>query len=193
MQSAVEKEALINLCPGILSPMNATIDYQTIATNIAMNMSSPPVTCVSECGMFTEHGELTWSVLSWREGLRKLADEIHKAEDELTLGQDFGLNIPNDAGDNWANEERGYGWTERHAFLPDKRALLAAMLTKPELKLAKLDNAGRLTFDRTAVWAFLHKCDALSEKVALLAFFTAGQTPHVSEFIEHKYANSTRP
>ena len=193
MQSAVEKEALINLRPGIMSPMNATIDYQSIATTIAMNTSSPPVTRVSECGMFTEHGELIWSVLNWRAGLRKLADEIHKELDELTLGQDFGLNIPNDANDDWANEERGYSWTERHAFLPDKRVLLAAMLAKPELKLAKLDDAGQLTFDRTAVWAFLTKCDALSEKIALLAFFTAGQTPRVSEFIEHKYANSTRP
>jgi hypothetical protein len=193
MQSAVEKEALINLRPGIMSPMNATIDYQSIATTIAMNMSSPPATRVSECGMFTEHRELIWSVLKWRAGLRKLANEIHKAEDELTFGQDFGLNIPNDAGDNWANEERGYSWTERHAFLPDKRLLLAAMLAKPELKLAKLDDAGQLTFDHAAVWAFLHKCDALSEKIALLAFFTAGQTPRVSEFIDHKHANSTRP
>ena len=113
--------------------------------------------------------------------------------DKLTLHQDFSLDIPNNACDDWANENRGYSWTENHAFLPDKRILLAAMLAKPELKLAQINNAGQLVFDHSAIWAFLHKCDALSEKIALLAFFTAGQTPCVSEFIEHKYANSTRP
>ena len=193
MQSAVKKEALINLSPDATTPMNTTIDYQSLATTIAMNSSSPPLTRVSECGMFTYHKELTWSVLSWRTALRRLADEIYEEMDELTLHQDFGLDIPNNAGDDWANEKQGYSWTENHAFLPDKRILLAAMLAKRELKLAQINNAGQLIFNHSAIWAFLHKCDALSEKIALLAFFTAGQTPRVSEFIEHKYANSTRP
>ena len=65
MQSAVKKEALINLSPDATTPMNTTIDYQSLATTIAMNSSSPPLICVSECWMFTDHKELTWSVLSW--------------------------------------------------------------------------------------------------------------------------------
>jgi hypothetical protein len=193
MQSAVEKEALINFLPGTMSPMNATIDYSRIATAIAMNTSSPPAMRVSECGMFNEYGELMWSVFHWRQGLRWLADRIHEKMGELTFHQDFGLNIPNNTGDDWANEDRGYSWTERHAFLPDKRLLLAAMLANPELKLAKIDDAGQLIFDHAAIWTFLHRCDALNEMIALLAFFTAGQTPRVSEFIDHKHANSTRP
>lgn len=189
----MEREALINLCPGAMSPMNATIDYQRFASSLAMNAASPPVTRVSECGMFITYGEHTLSIVKWREGLRKLASEITQELDDLCLNQTFDLVIPNTIPDDWGNDERGYSWTKNETFLPDKRVLLAAMLTKPELKLAHLDNAGQLNFDRAAIWTFILKCNSVNEKLALLAFFTAGQTPRVSEFIEHKYANSTKP
>jgi len=173
--------------------MNATIDYQRFATSIAMSSASPPVTRVSKCGMFITYKEHTLSVVNWRNGLRKLADELTADLEELCLNQTFGLNVPNTTFDDWGNDIRGYSWTQNEDFLIDPRSLLAAMLGKPELKLAKLDAAGDLVFDTVSVWEFIHKCDAVNEKLALLAFFTAGQTPRVSEFIEHKYANSTRP
>jgi len=189
----VEREATINLRPGALSPMNATINYQRFASSIAMSTGSPPVTRVSECGMFIHHKELSLSVVRWRIGLRTLADEVTVLMDDLCLNQDFGLSVPHTTYDDWGNDIRGYSWTKNGSFVKDSRGLLAAMLTKPELKLAKLDAQGQLKFDTASIWDFIHKCDRVNEKLALLSFFTAGQTPRVSEFIEHKYANSTRP
>ena len=67
------------------------------------------------------------------------------------------------------------------------------MLKEPGMRLARLGEAGEFRFNVAEVWTFLQKCDAVNEKLALLSFFTAGQTPCVSEFVQHKYANSTRP
>lgn len=191
--SAVESEAMINLRPGAISPMNATINYQRFASSIAMSTASPPATRVSPCGMFIYHRDLTLSVVKWRSGSRTLADELLVLMDDLCLHEDFGLSIPDTTYDDWGNDTRGYSWTKNGTFLTDNRSLLAAMLAKPELKLAKLDTQGQIKFDTASIWDFLNKCDVVNEKLALLAFFTAGQTPRVSEFIEHKYANSTRP
>ena len=67
------------------------------------------------------------------------------------------------------------------------------MLRSPALQLAKVNKAGNFQFNIAEVWDFLHKCDMINEKLALLSFFTAGQTPRVSEFVQHKFANSTQP
>ena len=190
---AVEREALCNLHPGVMSPMNATTDYQRFASSIAMNTSTPPNTRVSEDGMHITYSDKTLSIAKWRSGLRKLADEVTKELDDLCLNNLFGLSIPDNAFDDWANEERGYSWTKNGKFTEDKRSLLAAMLKNPASRLAKINEAGEFKFDIAQVWDFLHKCDSVNEKLALLSFFTAGQTPRVSEFVQHKFANSTRP
>jgi hypothetical protein len=189
----VEREALRNLPPGVTSPMNATQDYQRFASSIAMNASTPPNTRVSDDGMHITYSDKTLSISKWRNGLRRLADEVTKELDDLCRNSVFGLSIPDNVFDDWADEERGYSWTKNGKFTEDKRGLLKAMLNDPELQLAKLNEAGELKFNATEVWDFLHKCDSVNEKLALLSFFTAGQTPRVSEFVQHKFANSTRP
>ncbi|KIM38957.1 hypothetical protein M413DRAFT_75527, partial [Hebeloma cylindrosporum] len=191
--AAVECEALINFRPGATSPMNGTIDYQRFASSIAMNTSSPPATRVSSCGMFITYKDKTLDVSKWRSGLRKRADEVTKEIDDLCLHQTFDLHIPDDIFDDWGNDIRGYSWTKNNNLPAYKRCLLAAMLETPKLKLGRLNYAGEFKFDIASLWEFIHKCDSINEKLALLCFFTAGQTPRVSEFIEHKYANSTKP
>ena len=191
--SAVEREALLNLRPGAMSPMNATKDYQRFASYIAMNASSPPNTRVSDDGMHITYGDKTLSITKWRNGLRTLADEVTKELDELCLNNLFGLSIPDNIFDDWANEDRGYSWTKNGNFTEDKRILLAAMLKDPAMRLAKLNESGEFRFDIAEVWDFLHRCDSVNEKLSLLSFFTAGQTPRVTEFVEHKFSNSTRP
>lgn len=173
--------------------MNATIDYQRIASSMVMNTTTPPSTRVSEDGMYITYHDKTLSIVKWRAGLRKLADEVKRELDDLCLNQTFGLHIPLDVFDDWGNGTRGYSWTKNQNFLEDKRSLLAAMLKRPELKLATLSSTGKFNFYMPQVWDFIHKCDRVNAKIALLAFFTAGQTPRVSEFVEHKYANSSRP
>jgi hypothetical protein len=173
--------------------MNATIDYQRFASSLAMNASSPPNTRVSDDGMFITYGDKTLSIAKWRSGLRKLTDEVTKELDDLCQNNLFGLSIPDNVFDDWANEERSYSWTKNGKFTDDKRSLLAAMLKDPAMRLAKINDLGQFKFDIASVWDFLYKCDSVNEKLALLSFFTAGQTPRVSEFVEHKFSNSTRP
>ena len=112
----MEREALLNLRPGAMSPMNATADYQRFASSIAMNASSPPNMRVSNDGMYITYGETTLSIAKWRSGLRKLADEVTKELDDLCLNQMFGLSIPDNVFDDWANENRGYSWTKNGKF-----------------------------------------------------------------------------
>ena len=176
-----------------MSPMNTTKDYQRFASSVAMNTSTPPNTRVSEDGMHITYGDKTLSITKWRSGLRQLADEVTKELDDLCLNNHFGLSVPDNVFDDWSNEERGYSWTKNGQFTEDKRSLLAAMLKDPALRLAQLNEAGDFKFNIAEVWDFLHKCDSVNEKLALLSFFTAGQTPRVSEFVEHKFSNSTRP
>jgi hypothetical protein len=193
LDSAVEREALLNLRPGAMSPMNATEDYQRFASSLAMNASTPPNTRVSDDGMHITYGDTTLSIAKWRNGLRQLADEVTKELNDLCLNNLFGLSIPENVPDDWANEERGYSWTKNGNFIEDKRSLLAAMLKDPSRLLAKLNQTGKFEFNIAEVWDFLRKCDAVNEKLALLSFFTAGQTPRITEFVQHKWSNSTRP
>jgi len=193
LYSAVEREALINLRPGATSPMNSTADYQRFASYIAMNASTPPNTRISDDGMHITYNDKTLSIAKWRNGLQRLGDELEKELDNLCLNSLFGLSIPDNVFDDWANEERGYSWTKNGKFIEDKRSLLSAMLKDPTLRLAKLNEAQEFEFNIAEVWDFLHKCDSVNEKLALFSFFTAGQTPRVAEFVEHKFANSTRP
>lgn len=173
--------------------MNSTIDYQRFASSIAKNASSPPNTRVSDDGMHITYVNKTLSISKWRSGLRRLADEVTKELDDLCMNNLFGLCIPDNVFDDWANEERGYSWTKNGKFTEDKRSLLAVMLKDPTKNLAKLNEAGEFKFNIAEVWDFLHKCDSVNEKLALLSFFTAGQTPRITEFVQHKFANSTRP
>jgi hypothetical protein len=173
--------------------MNATIDYQRLATTVVMKTTTPPNTRVSEDEMYITYHDKTLSFVKWRMGLRKLADEAREELDDLCLNQTFGLHIPLDTFDDWKNDNRGYSWTKNQKFLEDKQSLLAVLLKRPELKLATVSTAGKFKFHIVQVWDFINKCDRVNRKLALLAFFTAGQTPHASKFVEHKYANSTWP
>ena len=103
-----------------MSLMNATKDYQRFASSIALNTSSPPITRVSDDGMHITYGDKTLSISKWRSGLRKLADEVTKELDDLCLNNLFGLSVPDNVFDDWANEERGYSWTKNGQFTEDR-------------------------------------------------------------------------
>ena len=67
------------------------------------------------------------------------------------------------------------------------------MLKNPSQHLAYVDPQGELQICQLEAWGFLHKRNLIVEQLALFAFLTAGQPPHVTKFIDEKYANSTRP
>ena len=192
LSRSVKNEALPNLQPGVASPYNSCLDYQRYASAIALNTNTAPTTRVSQDGMSITFHAHTLNIAQWRQGLAKLADEI---EDELTIlcrGQEKHLSIPDLIPDDWDNKVRGYGWTTNEKFLTDTNQLLRVMLEDKTLELATIEN-NVLKFNPVKVWEFLHKCDSVNEKLSLLAFMTPGQTPRVEEFLEAKYANSTKP
>jgi len=58
---------------------------------------------------------------------------------------------------------------------------LAALLKDKDSGLATLTEDGELKFNHIKVWDFLHKCDAVNEKLAMLTFFTVGQTSRITD------------
>lgn len=181
------------MTPGIDSPYNTCVDYQRFVSALAYNTSTPPTTRVSDDGMFITFGSHTLSIAKWRKGLQDLQDEIVKELDDICLSQDFDLSIPPQSSDDWSNDTRGYGWTTTHQYLADKRQLLKKMLADPTQQLAYVDGSGDLQFNMATAWKFIHKCDSIVEKLALFSLCTAGQPPRVAEFVDFKFANSTRP
>jgi len=190
---AVYDEAILNIKPGVMSLMNATIGYQSFASSLAKNTQKPSNTRVSDDGMYITYADKTLSIVKWRIGLRKLADEVTEELDALCLHQTFGLDLDADVYDDWSNDHRGYSWTKNGKFIDDSRSLLAALLREQKSDLATIDEFGELRFKRSKVWEFINKCDVVNEKLSMLAFFTAGQTSRITEFVEHKFSNSTRP
>ncbi|KAF8956798.1 hypothetical protein BDZ97DRAFT_1925070 [Flammula alnicola] len=189
---SVENEAMQNLQPGVLSPYNSCVDYQRYATALALNTNTPPTTRVTADGMFVTFKEHTLDIAKWRHGLHRLAAEIKSDLAELCMGQERHLQIPDIVPDDWTNEVRGYGWTKNARFLGEKRQLLKALLADPAVNLARIEDS-KFTFNATRCWDFSNRCDAVLEKILLFAFLTPGQTPRITEFMDHKFANSTRP
>ena len=188
---AVENYALLNLRPGANSPYNSCMDYQRFASAIALNSQSAPTTCVHEDNDRITYLGKTFSIKAWRTGLQRLATEIEQELTALTLGQDKLLQKSVQVEDDWSDETRGYSWVHQGQFVNNKLQLLKTMLLDPSSKLAIIENE-EFQFHASEVWKFLHACDALNEKLALFTLFTAGAAPRITEFVEHKYANSTR-
>ncbi|KAJ3485759.1 hypothetical protein NLJ89_g11871 [Agrocybe chaxingu] len=190
---AVEHEALPNLRPGALSPYNACVDYQRFASALALNANTPPTTRVSEDGYHISFREHTLHVPTWRQGMARLEQEVAAELDTLCYGGDFGLSIPDNVPDDWTNETRGYSWLSNASFLPEPRPLLKAMLEDPSLRLATLTSEGKLDMNTAAMWEVLGRCASIVSKLEVLTLTSPGQSPRITEFVEHKIANSTRP
>ena len=143
---------------------------------------------------FREH---TLSITTWRKGLAALALEIEEDLNSLCYGKRFGLIIPNVIPDDWSVTTRGYSWAKNdpNKFgIVDDRPLLHAIFNHADLALAVGGpNTDNLMLNHVLMRKLLAQCDSLNEKLALFAFFTAGQPPRVLEFLDHKWANSTRP
>ena len=193
MPRAVYDEAIQNIKPGVMSPMNATTEYQSLVTSIAKNTQKPPDMCVSDDGMDITYKEETLNIPKWRAGLRRLLNEAIKMLDKICLGKMFGLDLNAKAYDDWGNDHRGYSWTKNGEFIKERRSLLATLLKKHGSDLATVDEAGELNFKQGKVWEIIHECDKFNEMLRMLVMWTPGQTPRDAESAEHKFANSIRP
>jgi len=80
--------------------------------------------------------------------------------------------------------------------LEDPDALLKALMADPKLQLAFLrmtKDEEVLEFNHGALWQIMDECTKINRLLALLAFFTASQTPRITKFGAHKHTNSTHP
>jgi hypothetical protein len=157
-----------------------------------MNTHTPPTTRVSEDGLCINFREFAFSIPVWRYSLQKLARSIDDLLMEICLGHDFGFSVPKVVPDDWTSTARQYSCIHNAKFVPDQRGLLQKMLLLPGQRLAFVQE-NTLKFRPAIIQEFLNKCNNLLLKLALYAFFTAGQTPRVAEFMDHKFANSNRP
>ncbi|KAF9521438.1 hypothetical protein CPB83DRAFT_900727 [Crepidotus variabilis] len=190
---AIENEVKLNLHPTVDSPYNAVADYQLFATTLVYNGGAPPTTRVSKDGMHISYREVSLSIENWRGGIKRLGEELTVELDQLLYHKDFGLKIPDDVSDDWSSTKRGDSWTKNAKFLDDDRCLFKEMLNDPNLQLASVDKCGKLQLHKAPMQDALKRFEAFATRLSFYAFITAGQTPRITEFSEHKFANSTRP
>ena len=139
----VQQELVQNLRPGSRSPFNICQDYQRLATLIAMNANGPPTTRVSDHGMTITFREHTLHIPAFREGLAKLAADIEEELDNLCYSDSLGMRVPPVVPDDWANESRGYSWTNNdpeNFSLSNANPLFYRMLQDPDRMLVDIVN-----------------------------------------------------
>ncbi|PPR07569.1 hypothetical protein CVT24_008784 [Panaeolus cyanescens] len=191
--SCVQNEAAVAIVAGIDSPFNAVISYQRVASQLAYASTLPPTTVVSEDGYTVTYCGKLFNVHSWRAGLSKLYTNTSTLINELLRHQTYGLSIPEHVEDDWTSTLRGYSWVNNHPFVQTSRPLLRAMLSDPNCQLAKFDAEGHLVWNHGLVISLLNTITTVVKNLALLTLYTSGQPARISEFIDHKFANSDKP
>ena len=193
---AVEELCRKNFDPHSHSPFNIVEDYQMVATGLAKSGSnSPPTTIVHEGGKLIDYKGHCLSVPVWQTALQGLSRALKERIDAFCYNTDFSLRIPDSVPDDWTETKRGYSWIHNAEFLPNPDALLRAKMVDPKLQLASLretEDGNVLDLNAGAMWQIMDECAKINRDLACLAFFTAGSTPRITEFISHKHTNSTR-
>ena len=190
---AIEHQVQKNLDPSLLSPFNAIDEYQRFASALVYRSSAPPNTRTHDEGMKITFKEHTLDVRLWRKALAGLADRVAKNLDELCYHEDFGMKVPEKVPDDWTNFNRSYGWVDNADFMPDRLALLHRMIKDDSLDLARVTSDGKIELKSAAIWKVLDRCATINHDLALLCFFVNSQNTRISEYVEHKLRNSTRP
>ncbi|PPQ84106.1 hypothetical protein CVT24_002277, partial [Panaeolus cyanescens] len=190
--SSVQSEAALAIIAGIESPFNTVISYQRVASQLAYASTLPPTTIVSEDGYTITYCGTLFNVHQWRAGLAKLYTDTSLLINDILRGQTYGLNIPEHVDDDWTCTLRGYSWVNNFAFVPTSRPLLRALLSDPDHPMAQMDVDGNLVWNHGRVISILNDITAVLKNLALLTFYGSGQPVRISEFIDHKYANSDK-
>ncbi|KAF8054082.1 hypothetical protein FPV67DRAFT_1442194, partial [Lyophyllum atratum] len=182
------------IAAGVSSPYNAVIDYQRFASALAMNTDQAPATRVSEDGETIVYKSTTLEITPWRLGMRAGFEQLEVLLSEIGLGDPrFTHTIPQNTPDDWTNTDRGYSWLHNGQFTEDKRMLLKHMLANPNQNLCSVLRDGTLAWNVPSLLAFMKKAAEINRLLSVLAYLTAGQTPRMAEYVDHKIANSHRP
>ena len=144
---------------------------------------------VSEDGLYITYRATTLSISKWRSDLLNLLKQATSELQEILLGDDYGLKIPDYAPDDWDSMDVNHCWMDNSKFLPPD-TLLRAYLNKGTI--AGILEGSKFFFKVPAVWELLRKINTFQKRLFLLGYFLPGGVPHVSEFRDHKIRNDHR-
>jgi hypothetical protein len=79
--------------------------------------------------------------------------------------------------DDRADKTYGVGWAGKDQFLDNPQCAFRALINDPCSRFATVSALGGVVLNLTAMSDMLDRCNKLGLKIALLCFFTPGQTP----------------
>lgn len=147
---------------------------------------------VSEDGLSISYSEHTLRIPKWRQGLRTIADEIQSILQRLCLGQENTIRFRTNIKDNWRQEARGYGWTNRVAYLDNPAALMTALIRDSYWNMGSVVD-GKFCYNTSKAWEYMHLADSLTERLLFLTCNTIGQSPRIKELLDYTFVNGIRP
>ena len=194
---SVKHETSKNINPDLSSPYIICEEYQRFVSTLAINSESPPTTRISADGRFITFHDSTLDIENFRSGLKALLLEAIKEIDILCCGLDSELVIPSAVPDDWRNDKRGYSWVSHVQQLQTSitaTSLVQKIFENPSNQVLSLNKSGKKAITNpAAIMRYMKSCKSINQKLALLCYFLPGPSQRISQFIEHKYANSTRP
>jgi hypothetical protein len=182
-----------NLQAGVLCPFNAIIDYQQFASSLVISQSNPPTTRVSEDGATISYKEHTCNISHWISGLHKVHNLAKDAIDQVCQGNFTEVKIPAGLPDDWTVRTRKYSWLNNGTFVKDDHPLCKILMGDKHLRLCSLDRDGQIQYNTGAMLNVMQQAANINKLLSFLTFTTSGQPSHVTEFMDHKIRNSTRP
>lgn len=126
-----------------------------------------------------------------RNGCKELSEAIDKLLDTLMDGHDIPIQMPEDIGDNLANDEMGYSYLDLHEYT-SKDALLNAFLNDPSSKLFYLGPDGKPCLNHREAHSWMVKAAQLNSLFGFSIHITGGQPPRAPEVTDARIRNGER-
>ncbi|KAJ7240983.1 hypothetical protein C8J57DRAFT_1527321 [Mycena rebaudengoi] len=197
--SSLNALADIHLAPGVPSPYQMVVDYQTPISSIAYNSTLPPNTRVSADGQTISYKDKNLYFPRYKQGIHNGIAKCTKRLEKLMYGMSIPVDMPARPEDDWAEERRGYSFLDLHTYVAGNRPWLKGLLSNPELGLLKLkpdggvlvDSNGRPLFNQKALHEVL-KREAKFIDVFMPTVYMASSSNRGTQFAEAKIRNSTR-
>jgi DEAD/DEAH box helicase len=180
-----------NLSPGVLSPYNLVVDYQRFASSLSYANTRPPTATVNEDGTIVTYKDKTMEVEHWITGLRKLFSDVKEDVANLCHNNCIAVNIPDIIPDDMTERTRGYGWLNNGKFVKD-RALIQILMNDSSIDLCTKGKNG-LIFKPGSMLRIMEKTTKINGHIAVLCHTLPGQPSRISELMDSKIRNSTRP
>ncbi|KAJ7289888.1 hypothetical protein C8J57DRAFT_1494298 [Mycena rebaudengoi] len=173
----------INLVPGVPSPYQMVVDYQTPISCIAYNSTLPPKTRMSADGQTISYKHKNLYFPRYKQGIHDGIAKCTKRLEKLMYGMSIPVDMPARPEDDWAEERRGYSFLDLHTYL-------GLLKLKPDGGVL-VDSNGRPLFNQKALHEVLNR-EAKFIDVFMPTVYMASSSNRGTQFGEAKIRNSTR-